>query len=169
MADKKSMVTFGRQFFGYRKQDVNRYIEQRAAAAHQAEEDFRAKLQERTEQADQLRAENARMTALIAESDKKIVAQKNQIDSLTEQLSQSIQALTELKGELDRLDERLSALACDTPAPKASAEPAPVKQTETESAEKEPAEKAKSSKEQDSSAIGAALRSLRKKLLDFLQ
>ena len=54
MENKKSMVAFGKQFRGYRKKDVNRYIEQRASASHQAEEELRAKLQAQSEETDAL-------------------------------------------------------------------------------------------------------------------
>ena len=175
MANKNEMVAFGTSFRGYRKADVNEFIERKAADFAKKEEEFNSLLRQKDGKISEALAENARLAEILAESDKVIMEQKAAIDeqyALIEELKASLSekdnALVSLNAEVDAISEKITSLTHEQEkspeAPKEKKEFPKVRLEKKAEPKTEP--KVKSS---ETDSVSNALKTIKNKILSFLK
>ncbi len=164
MAKKSDKIAFGTSFRGYRKADVNDFIERKASDFAKKEEEFNSLLRQKDEKINEALAENARLAEILAESDKVIMEQKATIDEQTElieelkaSLSEKDEAFDALNAEVEQMSEKIALLALEQ-----------EKKTETPKEKKEPL-KVKPAKKDDADSVANALKVIKNKILSFLK
>lgn len=164
MAKKSDMVAFGTSFRGYRKADVNEFIERKASDFAKKEEEFNSLLRQKDEKINEAHAENARLADILAESDKVIMEQKALLDEQTElieslksSLSEKDEAFDALNAEVEAMSEKITSLALEQ-----------EKKPDAPKEKKEPA-KAKPAKKDDADSVANALKTIKNKILSFLK
>ena len=108
MKQEKTMVAFGTQFRGYRKEDVNQYIETQSRKYTKACAEAEERNKQQTDTIYALQDENKRLSTALSESDQIIVRQKKQIDELEKAREQLLHTFSELKTEVETLEKQIS-------------------------------------------------------------
>ena len=150
---KNEMVAFGTGFRGYKKSDVNEYIEKISRERAEEQEKSKKALAEANDALKKQSGEISRMCAVISESDKLIAAQKEQIDAQKSEKEELFSEFIKLKEELLHIEERVN---CETVT------------VEEEKKERIPDEKPEPKKEENTS-LGMAIKTIKDKLAKLLK
>ena len=175
MAKKNDKIAFGTAFRGYRKADVNEFIERKAADFARKEEEFDSLLRQKDEKITEALAENARLAEILAESDKVIMEQKAAIEDLEAYVTELQNALEEkdiafatLNAEVDNMSAKIALLIEEqekaAEAPKEKKEFPKVRLERKSEPKAEPKVKAT-----ETDSVSNALKAIQNKILSFLK
>lgn len=175
MAKKNDMIAFGTSFRGYRKADVNEFIERKAADFARKEEEFDSLLRQKDEKVNEALAENSRLAEILAESDKVITEQKRTIEELEASVSELQSALEEkdiafatLNAEVDTMSIQIATLIKEqekaAEAPKEKKEFPKVRLERKAEPKIEP-----KAKPAETDSVSNALKTIKNRILSFLK
>ena len=175
MAKKNEKMAFGTSFRGYRRADVNEFIERKAADFARKEEELNALLRQKDEKISEAQAENARLAEILAESDKVIMEQKDTIEGLEAYVAELQTALNEketafatLNSEVDNLSAKIASLVIEQE--KAAETPKEKKEFPKVRLERKNEPKAEpKAKNTETDSVSNALKTIKNKILSFLK
>ncbi|MCI8332152.1 MAG: hypothetical protein HFE78_04950 [Clostridiales bacterium] len=170
----KSMILFGTQVRGYKKEDVNRYIQQQSEQHLKETQELEQQVRVLTEQLTAQAQEQTRVNAMLAESDQIITEQRTKLAEQESALQEQQTAFMQMQQDIEALETHINELMNKTAnAPKESSQNRPAATSAAKASkeiykEKEFTEKSKRGNE-DFSELTQALQNAKDKIFRFLK